>query len=357
MSTGHFLRSVILVSEKAAKIARAIRQEEHLLSLLVREKKEDEKNQRFAHDFKTLADVLVQEVVKHDLGSEFPDLVGHICGEESNEFSCLDGETICLTVGGTEEETYNQLVRILGNERAACTLAHLVHSTAEVDLVIPSCSLSTDELAIWIDPIDATAEYITGGSVEGEVAGMFRTGLPCVTVLIGAFHRLSGTPVLGVINQPFCQQFSDRWEGKILWGFGRENNLTSHILEPSLPQTNKLVVLSCSESAEVKSRLTAGGFKLIEAAGAGYKLLCVALRLVSAYVLSKPSTYYWDTCGIQAVLLAMGGGVVSYSDALRGEIIPLAYQKGKGTEQCCNESGLIAYSDRAVLEEIVMLLK
>ncbi|KAG8330852.1 Formin-like protein 2 [Homalodisca vitripennis] len=205
----HFLRSVILVSEKAAKIARAIRQEEHLLSLLVREKKEDEKNQRFAHDFKTLADVLVQEVVKHDLGSEFPDLVGHICGEESNEFSCLDGETICLTVGGTEEETYNQLVRILGNERAACTLAHLVHSTAEVDLVIPSCSLSTDELAIWIDPIDATAEYITGGSVEGEVAGMFRTGLPCVTVLIGAFHRLSGTPVLGVINQPFCQQFSD----------------------------------------------------------------------------------------------------------------------------------------------------
>lgn len=61
---------MILVSEKAANIARAIRQEEHLLTLLVREKKECEKNPRFVHDFKTLADVLVQEVVKHDLGEE-----------------------------------------------------------------------------------------------------------------------------------------------------------------------------------------------------------------------------------------------------------------------------------------------
>lgn len=59
-----------MVSEKAANIARAIRQEEHLLSLLIQEKKDSEKNPRFAHDFKTLADVLVQEVVKHDLGKE-----------------------------------------------------------------------------------------------------------------------------------------------------------------------------------------------------------------------------------------------------------------------------------------------
>lgn len=66
----NILKSIVLVSEKAANIARAIRQEEHLLSLLVREKKDDEKNPRFSQDFKTLADVLVQEVVKHDLGSQ-----------------------------------------------------------------------------------------------------------------------------------------------------------------------------------------------------------------------------------------------------------------------------------------------
>lgn len=66
----NLLKAVVLVSEKAANIARAIRQEEHLLSLLIQEKKDNEKNPRFAHDFKTLADVLVQEVVKHDLGKE-----------------------------------------------------------------------------------------------------------------------------------------------------------------------------------------------------------------------------------------------------------------------------------------------
>uniref|UniRef100_A0A1B6MLS7 Inositol polyphosphate 1-phosphatase n=1 Tax=Graphocephala atropunctata TaxID=36148 RepID=A0A1B6MLS7_9HEMI len=285
----------------------------------------------------------------------FQNLVGHIYGEESNEFSCLDGETISLMVGSTEEETSNQLVRILGDERAACTLAQLVHSTAELDLDIPSCSLSTDQLAIWIDPIDSTAEYIAGGSVESEVAGVYCSGLPCVTVLIGAFDRLSGSPVLGVVNQPFSHQLQspDRWEGNIVWDIS---------VSPSIPrlaesQGSKLVVLSSSESVEVKSRLTAGGFKLIEAAGAGYKLLCVAKRLVSAYVLSKSSTFYWDTCGIQAVLLARGGGVVSYLDALRGEIKPLTYQGGRGTEQCCNEGGLIAYSDPKVLEEILMLLK
>lgn len=58
---------MLLVSEKDANIARAIRQESHLLSFLVREKKDSEKNPRFVRDFKTLADVLVQEVVKHDL--------------------------------------------------------------------------------------------------------------------------------------------------------------------------------------------------------------------------------------------------------------------------------------------------
>lgn len=69
-----------MVSEKAANIARAIRQEEHLLSLLIQEKKDSEKNPRFAHDFKTLADVLVQEVVKHDLGKEVK-LIVYLLGE------------------------------------------------------------------------------------------------------------------------------------------------------------------------------------------------------------------------------------------------------------------------------------
>jgi inositol polyphosphate 1-phosphatase len=67
-----FLESLLKVSEKAANIARVIRQDEHLFKLLVQEKKGSEKNPRFVQDFKTLADVLIQETVKHDIGSQVP---------------------------------------------------------------------------------------------------------------------------------------------------------------------------------------------------------------------------------------------------------------------------------------------
>lgn len=64
------LESLLKVSEKAANIARVCRQDSHLFELLVEEKTPDEKNPRFVQDFKTLADVLIQETIKHDIGNE-----------------------------------------------------------------------------------------------------------------------------------------------------------------------------------------------------------------------------------------------------------------------------------------------
>lgn len=58
--------------------------------------------------------------------------------------------------------------------------------------------------------VDSTAEYISGGAMESDISGVYMSGLPCVTVLIGAFHRTSGQPVLGVVNQPFSQQEGQR---------------------------------------------------------------------------------------------------------------------------------------------------
>lgn len=59
------IKTLLSFSERAGEIARAIRQEPKLFALLVEEKGEGEKNQRFAHDFKTLADVLIQEALRH----------------------------------------------------------------------------------------------------------------------------------------------------------------------------------------------------------------------------------------------------------------------------------------------------
>ena len=63
-----FVTELLRVSEKAAHIARLCRAERTLFELLVEEKTEGEKNQRFKQDFKTLADVLIQEMVRQHIG-------------------------------------------------------------------------------------------------------------------------------------------------------------------------------------------------------------------------------------------------------------------------------------------------
>ena len=61
------LSELIKASEKSAQIARLCRAEEELFKLLVEEKSNESKNPRFIQDFKTLADVLVQQTIVNDL--------------------------------------------------------------------------------------------------------------------------------------------------------------------------------------------------------------------------------------------------------------------------------------------------
>ena len=49
--------------------------------------------------------------------------------------------------------------------------------------------------------------------------------------------------------------------------------------------------------------------------GAGYKILCVVDGQVGAYLLSKPSTFKWDTCAPHAILNSLGGGLIDLSKA------------------------------------------
>lgn len=66
----NILEALVDVSEKAANIARVFRQNEHLFELLVQEKPVGEANPRFVHDYKTLADVLIQETIRHDISTD-----------------------------------------------------------------------------------------------------------------------------------------------------------------------------------------------------------------------------------------------------------------------------------------------
>lgn len=65
----NIMEALVHASEKAANIARLCRQNEHLFPLLIEEKPAEESNPRFIKDFKTLADVLIQQTIRYDVGN------------------------------------------------------------------------------------------------------------------------------------------------------------------------------------------------------------------------------------------------------------------------------------------------
>ncbi|XP_012268787.2 inositol polyphosphate 1-phosphatase [Athalia rosae] len=363
MFEGSRLLEVLLkVSEKAANIARVCRQNNHLFKLLVQEKSQDEKNPRFVQDFKTLADVLIQETIKHDIGIEFPDLAEHIKGEENNTFSNTLGESVTVKICSTFEDTAKLLERVLNNDSEAATLLAIeVHRDIGMEDVPGSknlhnnLQLAVDQLGIWIDPIDSTAEYIHGVEKIDEVTGVHLGGLRCVTVLIGAFHRSTGCPVMGVINQPFYENSNSGWKGISYWGFN-SNGVKASSLDSSEPSAN-LVILSSSESRDIKSKLSENGFSFLEAAGAGYKLLTIILGQADAYILSSGSTFRWDTCAPQAILDSLNGGVVDFADFVKADSLGhtnLTYLTENG--DFSNRGGLIAYRSTKILESLKQIL-
>ncbi|XP_077131771.1 inositol polyphosphate 1-phosphatase isoform X2 [Ranitomeya variabilis] len=319
------LQELLSVSEKAAGIARACRQEEALFQLLIEEKKEDEKNKKFLMDFKTLADVLIQEVIKHDLGKKFPGLEKNVRGEESNEF--------------------------------------------------------TNEL-------DSTYQYIKGLDDVQPEKGIYPKGLQCVTVLIGVFLMDSGHSVMGVINQPFAirDPRTFRWKGQWYWGLsymgnnicslkysastGKPDNKVSHGSEQRT-NSGKYSYATVTSSAEAKHFLralsTVCGENLHFAAGAGYKCLCVIQGFADFYVFSEDTTFKWDSCAAHAILKSLGGGMLDLSECIKSTnqnvklvakphlLYNSEVQGAKGADRWANKGGLVAYRSEQHLEVFMNL--
>ncbi|XP_051009743.1 inositol polyphosphate 1-phosphatase isoform X1 [Acomys russatus] len=376
------LQELLRVSEKAANIARACRQQEALFQLLIQEKKDAEKNKKFAADFKTLADVLVQEVIKQNMESKFPGLGNKIYGEESNEFTNDLGEKITVELQSTEEETAELLSRVLnGNVPASEALAKVVHE--DVDLTDPTLEsleirIPPDILGIWVDPIDSTYQYIKGSADVKANQGVFPSGLQCVTILIGVYDTQTGMPLMGVINQPFVSQNLStlRWKGQCYWGLSYMGT-NIHSLQLSISQRNDdetqtessdtefsrpfSAVISTSEKETIKAAVArVCGGSVFPAAGAGYKSLCVVQGLADIYIFSEDTTYKWDSCAAHAILRAMGGGIVDMKECLErspqtGLDLPqlLYHMENKGAsgvDLWANKGGLIAYRSRNRLD-------
>ncbi|XP_073815576.1 inositol polyphosphate 1-phosphatase-like isoform X3 [Musca autumnalis] len=382
----NLLRSLINAAEKAANIARICRSNQQLLSLLIREKTGDEANKRFEHDFKTLADVLIQEAIKYDVGNEFPEMKDNIRGEESPNFTNANGESVAIVVGPTVEETESCLLAILQEEHqvAAKILAEEVHRDVfdkGLSEEIPELPNDVDysKLGVWIDPIDATAEYISGDTMFTNFPGITSTGLDCVTVLIGVYDTITGIPVIGVICQPFRNKLDENvYTSAMFWGIALPscqahckslNNTTSD-------RGRLLGIFSSSERAELLQQMLELGYEFAFSAGAGHKALKVITNEVDAYVLSKGSTYKWDTCAPQAILRSLNGDIIEFQTSIKeGKPIPLKYIKSgdqveeeeeeeeekenseEGTvDWKCNSHGLIAVRDVKLFDDLLAKL-
>uniref|UniRef100_A0A8C1MJY9 Inositol polyphosphate 1-phosphatase n=1 Tax=Cyprinus carpio TaxID=7962 RepID=A0A8C1MJY9_CYPCA len=372
------LRLLLSVAEKAANVARVCRQEAPLFELLVQEKTGVDKNKKFVQDFKTLADVLIQEMIRHDVCAKFPELTGFIHGEESNKFKNGLGESVIVRVCAQEEDTTALLAKVLdGDQNAASLLTKVIHQDLQIkDETAESLQLSISpaDVGIWIDPIDGTSQYIEGKEEEEPDEGFCPFGLPCALVLIGVYLRSTGQPVMGVINQPFNHKDSTGkgWKGQHLWGvsYGEVNVCSFKHRRPSCPQKRDglSVLLSSSEKPAVKDALAAiPSSSLMYASGAGYKILCVVQGLVDVYVLSEGSTFRWDSCAPHALLRALGGGVSDLRECMRarvsgnkGHTAELTYHQphteSQGVDRWANRGGIIAYLDSSIIDKVVAAL-
>nr|AEE63501.1 unknown [Dendroctonus ponderosae] len=356
------LKTLITSSEKAANIARLLRHNDKLFQKLIEQKPIEEANPRFQEDFKTLADVLIQAMVKHDVGQKFPSMGERVYGEESNHFfSKKLNKELIVEVKCNSIDTALMLAELLNDDREiANILAEEIHKDVSIEeintKILPDETISFDleQLSIWIDPIDGTNEYIRGGYDE-KIENVYPKGLKCVTVLIGVYNS-EGHPVMGLINQPFFEQRID--EGfQCHWGVcSHENGCTKRLSSLEISPERKKSVVICTggtEDIKILETLRKSGFKLITACGAGYKLLTVILGVSDAYILSKGTTYLWDTCGPHAILLALGGGIVEMAGIKSNQRNDLKYKEPENSK--CNKLGIIAYRNTEVLEKLLQL--
>ncbi|KAM3967361.1 inositol polyphosphate 1-phosphatase [Aphomia sociella] len=335
------LRVLINASEKAAEVARSCCNGLADEVLLIAEKCGGEANARFDKDFKTIADVLAQESAKSEIASHFPELAKNTRGEECSEIT-----GVCIKLRENSDETAEMLSSLVPLN-VAKRMSAAAHTSIDLSLSLPKELefIDNKDLGVWIDPIDATAEFIAG--VHGHANA--DCGLPCVTVLIGAYLMSTGEPVMGVVNQPFYNNGG----GRIIWGVSYGNTKKWGTTETQSNSQSNVVLMSGAESPNIINKIKSTGMEVKSVPGAGHKLLKVALGEAGIYVVSKGTTFRWDTCGPHAIIRAMGGDIVSYNTHA-----PITYNdpEDADTQQYSNSEGIIAYTDPKIYENIKSVL-
>lgn len=124
----------------------------------------------------------------------------------------------------------------------------------------------------------------------------------------------------------------------------------------NLPQAagknTKLAVVSSSEDEKYIKALRDLGYTVVFSAGAGYKIMKVICGDADLFLLSKNTTFKWDTCGPHAILNAIDGGLFKIEDIIESNnIIEVDYSDER---ENANEGGLLALrrDEKHILQDL-----
>lgn len=216
-------------------------------------------------DLQTEADRSAQRLIVRRLFRQFPDV--KVIGEEDQDDLC--------GVEAVDSETSFEMDQAVLNQQLPDKLGQV----------------SENQVVVWVDPLDGTAEYAQG-FVEH------------VTVLIGI--AVNGAAVAGVVHQPFYKNLDDE-DGRTVWGivglgaFG--------ISGQSPPAGERIITTTRSHGTGIVSEAVDAckPTSVLRVGGAGNKVLQLIDGKAHAYVFASPGCKKWDTCAPEAVLAAMGG--------------------------------------------------
>lgn len=183
--------------------------------------------------------------------------------------------------------------------------------------------------------------------------------MDCVTVLIGAYDRLTGEPIIGIVSQPFHSKVDvNIYHSLVFWGVCLPQLKANNCFATRPTRCNLLAIFSSSENADLLQKTLEIGYEFAFSAGAGHKALKVITWEVDLYLLSKGSTFKWDTCAPQAILRSLGGNIINFKESIREKCpIPINYLDNEDDEHCkCNKGGLIAVREMDLVDALLQKL-
>jgi len=227
-----------------------------------------------AEDPQTIADRLSQYIIVSSLEKQFPGI--SIVGEEGD----LRGERVDLFgESGVLESGEKMLPGKFGLK------TNLLQMRGE-DIL-----LNANETSIFVDPLDGTKEFTANR-------------LHAVSILIGISSK--GRAIGGVMRFPFGEKNNRIYGGKGLGVMG---------LDPSIPppvpfngKDFRAVVSNSRAKGPVQDALDLSRpTSIVNAGGAGYKILKLLDGSADGYVFPRPGMYLWDTGAGEALLGEKGG--------------------------------------------------